>query len=201
MDTNFDYSTLEASDVEFTGPQFEVTEDSIPDNEPDKPSPELASKRKRTARAKRYEARAAEILGAATRAAVEHPATVPDGAALLYYGKNFAEKMGDLADADERVRKALDAFSGGIENPYAAAFSSAAILALQIIRNHEPKLEPEVRGLRIPFTKKTFKFRFGIKLGRIRPLTHDPKALTVAALTPDVISFLESQGVRVAISR
>jgi hypothetical protein len=191
MDTDFDFANLSPEDL---------PSDQIPGDigEPDRPHPEMTEKPKRSLRAKRYEKQVGTVLGAATRAAAEHPSTIPDAAALLYYGRNVAEKMGDLADADERVRKAIDIFSGGVENPYMAAFSSVAILGLQLIRNHEPKLEPEVRGLRIPFTKRTIKLRFGIKLGRVRALTHDPKELTRAAFTTDVVAFLQKQGVRVA---
>ena len=192
MDTDaFDFTTLAPDDI---------AADDIPDDigEPDQPQPQITEKPKRSLRAKRYEKQVGAVLGAATRAAAEHPSTVPDAAALLYYGKNVAEKMGDLADADERVRKAIDIFSGGVENPYLAAFSSVAILGLQLVRNHEPKLEPEVRGLRIPFTKRVIKLKFGIKLGRVRALTHDPKELTRAAFTPEVKAFLQKQGVRVA---
>lgn len=191
MATDFDFSGLSPEDL---------PNESIPDDvsEPDQPHPEMTQKPKRSLRAKRYEKQVGAVLGAATRAAAEHPSTVPDAAALLYYGRNVAEKLGDLADADERVRKAIDVFSGGVENPYAAAFSSVAILGLQLIRNHEPVLEPEMRGIRIPFTKRVIKLRFGIKLGRVRALTHDPKELTRAAFTPEVQAFLQRQGVRLA---
>lgn len=191
MAGSFDFSVLEPDEL--------APEDIPPDiSEPDKPHPEITEKGKRSARAKRYEHQVGAILGAATRAAAEHESTIPDAAALLYYGKNVAEKFGDLADADEKVRKAIDVFSGGVENPYLAAFSSVAILGLQLIRNHEPQLVPDVRGIRIPFTKRTLKLKFGIKLGRIRALTHEPKELTHAAMTPEVIAFLKKQGVRVA---
>lgn len=195
----FDYSTLEAQDVDFLQiPEMPV--DAVePEVDPDTPDTGVTQPPKRSRRAKQYEQQVGGIFGAAARTALEHPATVADGAAMLYYVPNIAQKFGDLADADERVRKGIDFLTGGVENPYAAALAATAPLILQILRNHEPTLEPSIRGLRIPFTKRVFKIRFGIKLGRLRQMfTHDPDELTDAALTPSVRQILTGQGVKVA---
>jgi len=72
------------------------------------------------------------IFGAAARTSLEHPATVADGAAMLYYVPNIAKKFGDLADVDDNIRKGIDFLTGGVENPYAAAIAATLPLYFRL---------------------------------------------------------------------
>jgi|SRR5882724_1783141 len=200
MATDYDvFENLTAENVDFLQPTEMPTDDIDANVDPDTPDPTITQEPKRTLRAKRYEKKIGGIFGAAARTSLEHPATIADGAAMLYYVPNIAKKLGDLADVDDNVRKGIDFLTGGVENPYAAALAAVAPLVFQIIRNHEPVLEPSMRGLRIPFTKRTIKLKFGIKLGRLRQMfTHDPEELIEAALTRENRLILEHQGVKIA---
>lgn len=198
MAADFDYSSLTADDIEFVQPP-ELEAEEIPESDPDYPDTRITQERTRTARAKKYDKKAAVVIGAMTRATLENPHTVTDGVTLLYYGQTLVERVGDLADADDRVRRALDSLENGVNNPYIAAISTAAIVGLQIARNHESAMQTEVKALRIPFTKKTFKFKVRLRFPeRLRPFTHDPDELTRAALTPSVLATLKRQGVKIA---
>lgn len=198
MATDFDYSTLQAEDVEFTQPSELNAEDV--EQQPDQPTPSITAPGKRTRRAIKYEKEVGNFLGSIASETLSHPATVADGAALLYYTPKVARAWGDLADADDNVRKGIDFVIGGSENPYAAAVFATLPLVLQVVRNHEPVAEGSAKAFRIPFTKREFKWRFRIRIqGWFRNVfTHDPKVLTDAALTPPVIRELEANGVRIA---
>lgn len=209
MATEFDFSTLtEAQDIEwvappeetpgttrYVGPQ-ELDSDAV-DEEPDRPDLDITKEKKQSRRAKAYTDQVGLMLGGFAKEALEHPNTVADGAALLYYTDKVAVAWGELADADERVRKGLDWIAGGVENPYLAAVMATLPLALQIVRNHEPEVETTGRVFKV--FGKEFKFKFRIKMGRLRQLfTHDPDELVNAALTPANVRTLEKNGVRVA---
>lgn len=181
----------------------------VTDPEPQYTEPQnVANERKRSAKAKAYEAQVNAIVSAWFKASVGKPGMVADAAALSLYGPNLAEKTGDLAAHDPRIGKFIDALNGGVENPYLAMIAAALPLALQLIRNHEPILEPNPRTFRIPFskTKKNPNGRslgikkFGIKLGVFRHQTDDPERLYkyVFEESSAMRAAMEQQGITIA---
>lgn len=185
------------------GSIFELPEPPAPDTEYDEPDDDFLVARPRPRGAKTYEKKTVSFLNTVVRFAIANPATVPDACAILMYGPDLAEKTGDLAAQDKRIARAIDFLADGTENPYAAFFTAVAPLVFQTIRNHEPQLEVKPRGLRIPFTKgKRIGFKFGIKLGRLRPVTHDPAAFANHVLSnPKIIEKLAELDIVVASSR
>lgn len=143
----------------------------------DTPDLALADKRKRPVGAIKYEKKVRGILQTGFKLTVTNPATVTDAASILMEGPKIATTLGDLAASNDRVARAVDFLTEGNESPVAAACLAVTPLLLQLIRNHEPVLEPAMRGWKIPFTKRRINLRFGIKLGRIRALTNDPGEL------------------------
>jgi hypothetical protein len=172
------------------------------------PKPEVAQEKKRSRRALEYEAQINGLISSWFKASVTRPGTVADAAAISLYGPNFAKKGGDLAAHDKRIGAFLKALEGGVENPYLAAIAVGLPLALQLIRNHEPVLEPQMRRLRIPFSKSkkhpegrrwTLK-KFGLRLGMFRHQTDDPQRLYnyVFNESPAMRKAMEAQGITVA---
>jgi len=103
-----DYDVFANLDADFMQPD-ELESDAVePNTDPDKPDTTITQEPKRSPRARRYEKKIGGIFGAAARTSLEHPATVADGAAMLYYVPNIAKKFGDLADVDDNIRKGID---------------------------------------------------------------------------------------------
>lgn len=200
-----DFSQFNISDaadfVEMPEPEATFVESG--ETEYDEPSELFIDKKKRPPKAVAYEKKVKGILQTGFRMSITHPATVADGAALLMYGPKVAAATGDLAASNDAVAKAVDFLTEGNESPVAAMFVAVAPLVFQIIRNHEPILEPSPRGIRIPFTKdKRIKFKFGIKLGRLRNVTNDPAGLTEFVFTrPNIVAALKKNGIDVASKR
>lgn len=173
----------------------------------DVPSP-ISAGPHRTQRAREYESKVEGLLNLAMRACVGSPATVADGAAIIEYGPALASKAGDLADADARVRRALDLITSGTDNPYLALAFAAMPLVAQIARNHETSAE--VTGsrrieFRIPFTKgkKTlgFNVRFKLRNPLLRSMTVEPTYLNSHVFgNSEIGPELTRQGVNVAWS-
>jgi hypothetical protein len=146
-----------------------------------------------------YEKKIKKSLFAWMHIAIHNPETAPDAAAIIKFGQDVAEKGGDLAATNKNFRKAVEFLDGGVSNPTIAFVAAAGVLALQILRNHEPVAEtPPKRHLRIPFTKRTIGLRFNIKLGRLRSATQDPPRLTHGIFSdPDVqAKLLKYHGIR-----
>lgn len=137
---------------------------------------------KETPRAKRYRLKAKRGLNFLMRATVEHPATVADAAAIVQYGPPLSKAIGNLADNDERVRKAIDFLTeDGIENPWVLTAITVLPLAFQCMRNHEKHLDKEIQlGFRIPRTKRRIQlpFKFRLRFKFIRQTTQPPDFLT-----------------------
>lgn len=180
------------------GSIFDMPEPESSDDDYDQPDSDFISRPSRPRGAKTYEKKVTSILNVALRSTINNEKSRPDAAAIIMYGPHLSEKAGDLAAQDKRVARAIDWLTEGTENPYAAVFAAAAPLILQVIRNHEPQLEVKPRGLKIPFTKgkRFLNFKFGVKLGRLRPITNDPDAMTNHVFTnPDIIRKLVEQGI------
>ena len=185
--------------AKYIGPH-ELTDDDYHEEPPDLPDASITNPPKRSRIAVQYERKVGEFLGGIAKETLQHPATVADGAATLYYAGSMATAWGDLAAVDKRVRTGVDWVVGGTNNPYSAVVFASVPWILQLVRNHEPEVETTARVFRIPFTKREIpiKIRFRIK-GRMRALfTHDPDELVNAALTPPIRAQLEANGVKIA---
>ena len=163
--------------------------------------------------AKQYEKKIKTVLNTLFRQTVAHQAAVPDAAAILMYGPQFAEKWGDLAETDKRIRRGIDAIVEGAENPYIAAAMATMPLFLQIYRNHEEALSPKgaveaikqsrarakertPRRIRIPFTKRYMEFRFRFRLPAVQNMTNDPEQLAAYVFNnADIIEALKRAGI------
>lgn len=194
----FDFTSVGAADpmaafLEF--PAVEETEDF------DNPDDGIITRPVQSRTAKQYSAKMRKLMQTAFRVTAAKEQTVADSAALIMHSENISEKFGNLAEADARVARGIDWLVDGSENPYAAAITATVPLILQMIRNHEPQLEPAQRGIRVPFTKgkRVIKLRFGIKLGQLEPLTNDPDALVQYVYSqPAVIDKIKKHGIYVA---
>lgn len=194
----------------------ETDEPEIGEPELDQPSADFVGKTRRAPRAKTYENKTKRILNAVMRAAAANEATLPDAAAIIMHGKQFSEKAGDLANADPRVRRAIDFLSDGTENPYVAFAVAALPMAAQLYRNHQDVLAPKAvvesvkarrsagkerpgRKFRIPFTKRTITIRFRMTLPSVTNFTNDPHALTAYVFeNEEIVTALQKAGVEVA---
>ena len=215
-DTAYDYSAISEEDfpgVDFLSPeepnefleQSEPTPSDLDDSEPTEPDAATITKQ-RPRGAITYQKKARSILREVFDMTCTNSATVADSAALLLYADNLSEKAGDLAATDKNAARVIDFLSGDVtENYYLALGLAATPLILQVIRNHEPTLEPVPRGFRIPFVKdkngqpRRFRIKFGIKLGRLRPITKDPQAITEYVYSnPKIQAQLAKRKIRVA---
>lgn len=160
----------------------------------------VAAKPDRSERAKEYEEKVAGVLNVLMRAFAGNPATVADAAAVIEYGPALASKTGDLAAHDATARKIVDFITTGSDNPYVAVMVAALPLAAQILRNHE-STEAKPFEVKIPFTKKTIRPKFRIRLRNplLRAMTSSPGALVRKIFTnPEYVAALHSQGIDVA---
>lgn len=91
-----------------------------------------------TAQSREYAEKIRSLMKAAVLASLR-TGQVPDAAAFLHYGPEFATASGEFAASNEHARKAIDLITSP-DSP-ALLFTVAAItLAYQLARNHEPQL-------------------------------------------------------------
>lgn len=167
----------------------------------DAPSNPISDAPKRTGRAQDYEEKISGLLSLAMRGLAGKPSTVPDAAAIIQHGPIIASKLGDLADQDANVRKAVDFITSGSENPYAALVFATLPLVAQIIRNHETEDLSRHVQVRIPFTKKTFRLPIKLRLKNpmLRNITQSPQMISAATFgDPEIAAALASQNINVA---
>jgi hypothetical protein len=150
-----------------------------------------------------YEDRISGLFNHAMKACVSNPALVPDAAAIIQHGPIVAGKVGDLADQDARVRRAVDFITSGTENPYISLALAAMPLVMQIVRNHEMTEAATKRHLemKIPWTKWSLKIpmKFRLKNKWLRSITHHPDELTMATFSnPAIRTALAEAGIEVA---
>jgi len=166
----------------------------------DMPKNPIVAGPNRTLRAKEYEAKIDDLFFNVMKQLAGSPGTVSDAAVIIAYGNTVSAKTGDLADKDKHVRKAVDWITSGTDNPYMALGFAVLPMVAQIIRNHE--MEAPVRvGLRIPFTQRTFKVPFRIRLRNpfLRRFTQPGNEFTARVMTqPDIMRGLMSAGIDVA---
>jgi hypothetical protein len=160
----------------------------------------VRAEKKRPQTAVDYEDKVKSFLHTVLKSTADSESTVPDAAAIIKYGPDFAEKTGDLAEHDPRVRKAIDLITAP-DNPYFAFIMAAAPLAIQIIRNHESDNQVESRELKVPFLKRKFRLRFRLRLKNkwFRAFTSEPKILAKDVFSdPAIAKALKDEGIDVA---
>lgn len=175
-------------DPTFGGPAEPISldpEPEIPDTSPaDDPgyvhadASTIGGSPRRQRGAAAYERKLRAIFATGIKITAQRPSTVPDSAALIIYSPKVAKTVGELAASDPRIARGIDVLFDGTNSPWLNAAVALAPLASQMIRNHEPVLEPRSRGLKVPFTRITFNFPFklGIKLGILRNVTNEPQS-------------------------
>jgi hypothetical protein len=189
MTTQLDYEFVSAPDSE--NKRVKPSKDTI-----------IRAEKERPKLAVDYEKKIQSLLHTLMKSTAGDKKTAADAATVIRYGPEFAEKAGDLAEHDERARKAIELISAP-DNPYVAFAFAALPLALQLIRNHESDNSVESRELRIPFTKgkRKFRLRFRLRLKNkfLRGLSDDPQAVTRDVFSdPKIRAALDEQGIDVA---
>ena len=184
-------------------------------------SPNFADfvKKARTANARDYEKRVASLVKTIAFARMQSTGGLPDAAALIYHGQNFASAAGMLADADKHAAKMIDIITSP-ENPYVAFAIAGLPLVAQLMRNHEAQLEKlpsrvkmtraQRKALKaanprpsaeitIPIIKKKLKVKipFKLNLGILRTQSTDPGTLVNTVFSDDKVRReLRKQGIR-----
>jgi hypothetical protein len=157
-------------------------------------------------RAKEYETKVNSVLKEILRYRLT-PTGLPDAAAILTYGPDFAMRAGQLADTDPGVAKVLDMLTAP-DSPWVTFALVAIPFFGQLFRNHEAQIkelpakarmsraerkaekatQPRAE-VRIPGTKRTIKVPFRIKLplGIFRASTVAPEVLVHNVMSnPDI---------------
>lgn len=200
MTAAFDFDQLRPESEgtnEFT--DFMTPEIGDPDfiaESPDIPDASLAEDKPQTARSKRYQKKANVPFRIAFKRLMQHQETIPDAATVMLYAPKLTRAVGDLADEDERFRKALDMLTETVENPYTAVLAATVPFALQILRNHEPDAETLHHGIPIWKGKRILtRFTFRIKVGWLRAATDEPNAVAQYVFSNQkVIETLSASG-------
>ena len=181
------------------------------DEDASEPDAKFIKDKGRTVRARKYQQSSRTILNTVLRQVIAHESTVPDAAAIIMYGPDFCEKLGDLADHDAKVRRAIDFFMDGAENPYLAFAMVGVPFIAQIYRNHENQLQPKVivqnvkarranakdkPGRKFKLFGREFTFRFRFHAPQIENITADPDALANHVFTnPAIVAGLQKAGI------
>jgi hypothetical protein len=180
-------------------------------------------KRPKTAIAREYEHKAESALNAVMRFCAQNPKTVPDAAAIIAYGDNFAAAVGEVAEINPKTRRMIDLILTP-ESPWLALAIAGIPLATQLMRNHQESLatipsrfgsreqrkaaKAERKASKASQPKFTFKIlgkQIGIriplkfKLGILTSQTVEPESLTNAVFSNEqVVKALKKRGIDVA---
>jgi hypothetical protein len=95
-------------------------------------------KRRKTNRSREYERKAASALKTVALGSIQ-AGNFPDAAAVLWHGPGAATAIGDLADADDRARAAIDMLTSP-NSPWLVFAMTVTPLIAQILRNHEKEV-------------------------------------------------------------
>jgi hypothetical protein len=180
-------------------------------------------KRPKTAMAREYEKKTQSALNTVMRFCVQSERTVPDAAAVIAYGDDFAAAVGDCADISKTLRQGIDIILSP-ESPWLALAIAGLPLATQLIRNHQTELTAMQNGLKQRPDKATRKamrvesranrpkihFKLGkrqfeisvpvkLKLTFLMAQTVEPKKLEHGVFNNEqVVKALKKRGINVA---
>ena len=189
-------------DIRPDATEFADMPDVEVEDKADEPDTGLADERKRSPKAEKYEQKARNVFRWAFAITVRNPKTLPDAATILMHGPATAEAFGDLAAQNEKIARAIDMLEDTTDNAMLALMMAATPFIAQLLRNHEPVAEVEPKGFRIPFTQRTVRVKFNLKLRRLRMMTNEPAALTTHVFSnQELQEKLAKQGIRVVQSR
>jgi hypothetical protein len=167
---------------------------------------DFVEEQKETARAKKYRLKTRHGINFLIAGLVQSPGTVTDAAALLYHGPDVSAAIGQLADHDIRVRKAIDFITEDtIDNPYAIAALAMVPLAIQILRNHEPAVQ-QLPGrfaklrIKLPFSKRYIHIPMPkLNLRWTRNVSYEPNYMVEHVLgDPNVQAAFAKRGIKIA---
>lgn len=199
------YPAFDLDDItsEFLAPDASEEAEEFTEQELPSPDAEFVEQKKETPRAKRYRLKVKHGLNFLMANLAGNPSTVADAAAIIEHGPGVAKAVGELADYDEKVRKAIDFVTdGGIDNPYILTVFALIPLVFQVIRNHEHQIPEQVQvGFRIPFTKRRVKLpiRFRLRLMIVHRTTAPPITLTEHIFGNQAIrEALEKRDIKIA---
>lgn len=181
-----------------------VDDPTFMDQSAREPDSDFVEEKKETPQARKYRLKVRHGINFLVTAFVQSPGTIPDAAALIYHGPQVSSAIGELADHDKRVAKAIDFITEDtIDNPYALAVVAMIPLLVQVIRNHETVVEqlPGKFKVRIPFTKRYFRlpvrFKFSVKW--TKNISYEPSYLTTHVIgNVRVQEHLAKRGVKIA---
>lgn len=197
-------------DLEFQYEEGFLDAEDIADSEfvdgedANQPQADFVEEKKETPTAKKYRLKVRHGINFLISGMVQSPGTVPDAAALLYHGPAVSAAIGNLADHDKRIAKAIDFITEDtIDNPYALTAIAVLPLAIQVLRNHEPQTADVAKNvkLKMPFTKRyltlPIKIRFSFKW--TKNVSYEPNYMVEHIFgNPDVQMALAKRGIRVA---
>lgn len=173
----------------------------------DQPDPAAVKPPRRPRNAAAYERKLTGVLQGLITELAPHEATQPDAAVLIMHGPKFCTTWGNAAAEHDQVARAIEWLSQPTDNALLLAMMATVPIVLQVVRNHEPVLQPQPRGLRLPFLKdsdgnpRTLRLpKVGIRLTNVpgyAAATNDPQKLREHVFSnPDIIAQLRKQGVK-----
>lgn len=183
-------------------PGAEPDADAIGQHAYTEPDPNAIGGKERRARGvATYERKLRSIFAKAIKATAQRESTVPDSAALILYSPAIAKAGADLAAHDPRIARGVDMLFDGVENPYLNTVAALLPLFAQTVRNHEPVLEPKVRGLRVPLLgwRIPIPFKIGVKIPWLRVWSDEPTSVADHVFSSLLVQQrFQDQGVPIA---
>lgn len=181
-------------------------------------------KRPKTAIAREYEKKTQSALNTVMRFCAQNPKLVPDAAAIIAYGDDFAAAVGEVSEINKRTRQMIDIVLSP-ESPWLALAIAGIPLMTQLLRNHEAgvssvgeaiknrpsKDERKVARAQAKADRPRAKFKLfkreitislpvRVKLGFLMSQTVEPEALSKAVFSNEqVVKALKKRGINVAL--
>jgi hypothetical protein len=181
-------------------------------------------KRPKTAVAREYEKKTQSALNTVMRFCAQNPKLVPDAAAIIAYGDDFAAAVGEVSEINKRTRQMIDIVLSP-ESPWLALAIAGIPLMTQLLRNHETNVSSigeavknrpskderkaaraEAKASRPKAKIKLFKREITIslpvrvKFGFLMSQTVEPDALAKAVFSNEqVVKALKKRGINVAL--
>ena len=205
MTTAYAYERPDADWDEILNPSDpdEDLAEEVVEGTPKPPDDQFVQEVKETAKAARYRKKTTRGLNFLFKNMAGNPGLSADAAAIVEYGPGVAKAVGNLADKDARVARAIDFITeDGIDNPYVLTVAALLPLAFQVIRNHEPAIE-KFSGLklRVPFTKRELRIpiKISFKFKVVNSNSYPPSYMMEHVFrNPAIAEALDRQGIHVA---
>jgi hypothetical protein len=166
---------------------------------PDEPDGALADPKPQGVKSRKYEKKMRDLFKTGFHITVRNKRTQADAATILMYGPDLSKAVGDLAEQEPWVAKAIDMLTETTDNAAMALVMAAVPFITQVVRNHEPVADIESRGIKVPFTKRVIHLRFNFPLWkRLRIYSHEPEALKFHVFNNEsVAEKMRAQGLKI----